>query len=267
MKLQSPHPDRDYWIAISLFAFCTFMFIMVNRTPNDGRHQLKFWLGYLASDKPGRRELAAVHLRQESRKVVPHLLRMVESSDTNLQAQAVLAFTAMDGHARPAIPELAKLLWNDTSSLAAARSLAGIGRASLPALTNALDSPVRYVRSNAARGIGLLHADARPAVPLLVNVLADRDETLRWAASRALGHIAAEPDQAVPALVYRLDDQSLEVRKMAIISLGKFHGRAKAAVPALRHKVLWGVNQDIRNAAVFALKEIVPTAPATSDMN
>lgn len=267
MKFQSPHPDRDYWIATSLFAFCTFMFIMVNQGPVDRGPELKFWLSYLESSRPDRRELAASHLRQESRAVMPRLLRMMESHDTNTQAQAVLAFAAMNGHARPAIPELARLLRRDTTSLAAARALAAIGRSSLPALTNALYSPVRFVRSNAARGIGLLHADARPAVPLLVNVLADRDETLRWAASRALGHIAAKPDQAVPALVSRLEDQSLEVRKMAIVSLGKFRGDAKAAVPALRHKVLWGVSQDIRNAAVFALKEVDPAAPAMPDMN
>lgn len=266
MKFQSPHPDRDYWIAVSIFAFVTFMFIMLNRADIQDNH-LRVWLSWLTSDQSGRRELAISALRGESAAVVPRLVRMVESGDTNQQAKAELAFGALDGHARPAIPKLAKLLWSEKSSLSAARSLAGIGRAALPTLTNALAAPVRFVRSNAARGIGLLHADARPAVPLLVNVLADQDETLRWAASRALGHIAAEPEQAVPALVNRLEDQSLEVRKMAIISLGKFHGHAKAAVPALRHKVLWGMSQDIRNAAVFALKEIDPTASATTDMN
>lgn len=259
MKLQSPHPDRDYWIAISLFAFCTFMFIMVNRGPDDGGHQLKFWLGNLTSADSGRREQAAAHLRQEGRTVLPHLLRMIESRDTNMQAQAVLAFAAMDGHARPAIPKLAKLLWNDTSSLAAARALAGIGRSALPALTNSLKSPVLYVRRNAARGIGLLRTDARSAVPQLVQVLEDVDDDLRYFSSRALGQIALEPEQAVPALVSRIQDKSLEVRKMAIVSLGKFRGEAKAAVPALRHKVLWSNHLEVRNAALLALKEIDPT--------
>ncbi len=266
MKLESPTPDRDYWIAMCLFAFCTFMFIMANRgTVNDNR--LKVWLSWLASDRPERRELAASALRDASAAVVPQLVRMVQSCDTNLQAQALPAFTALGVHAWPAIPELEQLLRQEASSLPAARALAAVGRSSLPTLTEALASPVRFVRSNAARGIGLLHADGRPAVPLLVRVLNDRDDDLRYFASRALGHIAAEPEQAVPALVARMEDNSLEVRKMAIVSLGKFRGGATAAVPALRHKALWGVNQDIRNAAVFALKEIDPTASATSDMN
>ena len=252
---------------MSIFAFSMFMFIMVNRGPDDGGHQLKFWLGYLASNNPERRELAGVHLRQESREVLSHLLRMIESRDTNVQAQAVLAFAAMDGHARPAIPKLAKLLWNDTSSLAAARALAAIGRSALPALTNSLASPVLYVRRNAARGIGLLRADARSAVPQLVQVLDDPDDDLRYFASRALGHIALEPEQAVPALVSRIQDKSLEVRKIAIVSLGKFRGEAKAAVPALRHKVLWSNHQDIRNAALLALKEIDPAESVPGAQN
>jgi|GEM_PF-2805252 HEAT repeat protein len=266
MNLQSPHPDRDYWIVVSAFTAFALTLILLNRAEvNDSR--LRTWISCLASEQPDRRQQAVIALREESATVIPQILRMVRSGDPNQQAQAERAFAAMSSHARPAIPQLEKLLWNEKASLAAARSLAGIGRASLPTLTNALAAPVRYVRSNAARGIGLLHADARPAVPLLVNVLADKDEALRWAASRALGNIAAEPEQAVPALVTRLDDQSLEVRKMAIISLGKFRGEARTAVPALRHKVLWGMSQDIRNAAVFALKEIDPIASSTADMN
>lgn len=254
-------------MAMGIFSACTLLFIFINRRPDGPGRELKFWLGYLASDRSERREMATTALRQMSETVVPQLLRMVQSGDTNVQAQAVLGFVALDGHARPAIPQLARLLWKETSSLAAARALAGIGRASFPALTNALDAPVRHVRSNAARGLGLLHADARPAVPLLVNVLADRDETLRWAASRALGHIAAEPAQAVPALLTRLEDRSLEVRKVAIISLGKFHEHAKAAIPALRQKALHGTTKEIRNAALFALKEVDPGATMNVDLN
>lgn len=267
MKPSAERTDRNYWMAMGIFAVCTLLLIFINRRPGRSDYQLRFWLGYLASDRPERQEMATAALREMSATAVPQLVRMVASGDTNLQAQAVLGFVALDGHARAAIPQLGQLLWNETSSLAASRALAGIGRAAFPVLTNALRAPVRYVRSNAARGIGLLRAEARPAVPMLVNVLDDRDEALRWAASRALGHIAAEPAQAVPALLTRLDDQSIEVRKMAIISLGKFHEQARAAIPALRRKALHGSTEEIRNAALFALKEVDPGVIVTRDLN
>ncbi len=267
MKSTIYNPDRSYWAAMTLFSLATLLFILLNSLPAYPDQYLKLWLSYLASDRPERKEMAVAELRQSSKTVLPQLLRMIHSGDTNLQAQAVLAFVAMNGHARPATPRLAQLLRHEATSLAAARALAGIGRSSLPVLTNALNSPVRYVRSNAARGIGLLGFDAHPAVPLLVRVLEDRDDNLRYFASRALGRIAAEPEQAVPALVTRINDPSREVRKMAILSLGKFHEQAKVAVPALRHKALRGVNQDVRNAAVFALNEIDPTWSAAENQN
>lgn len=267
MNLQSPHPDRDYWIAMGMFTVCTLFCIHLIHNVGYPESQFRFWLGYLTSDRPALRQLAVSEFRQESEALLPLLLHKIASADTNDQAQAVMVFAAMDGHARPAIPKLAKLLHHETSSLAVARALGGIGRSSLPVLTNALHSPVRFVRSNATRGIGLLHSDGRVAVPLLVKALEDRDDDLRYFASRALGHIAAEPEQAVPALVGRFDDPSLEVRRIAIVSLGKFHEHAKAAVPALRQKELWGANQEIRDAAAFALKEIDPTASASGSGN
>lgn len=267
MKLESPHPDRDYWIAMGIFTLCTLCFIHINQETGYPDSQFKFWLGYLTSKRPELQQLAISEFRQESEAVIPLLVSKIESKDTNVQAQAVLVFNALDGHGRPAVPKLAMMLHQETSSLAAARALAGIGRSSLPVLTNALHSPVRFVRSNAARGICLLHSDGRVAVPLLVKVLDDYDDDLRYFASRALGHIAEVPEQAVPALLGRLDDRNLEVRRMAIVSLGKFHAQARSAVPALRQKALRGANQEIRQAAAFALKEVDPTAAITGSMN
>ncbi len=249
--------DRDYWIAMGLFALVTFVFIVAHREPAHHEYRLGFWLGYLTSDRPERREMAVSALRQMGDSALPHLLRMVEFGDTNLQAQAVLAFVAMDGRAQSATPQLEQLLRNEAASLPAARALAGIGRSSLPVLTNALASEVRYVRNNAARGLGLLHSDAQVAVPLLIHVLDDQDDDLRFFASRALGYIAERPDQTVPALVTRLVDSNLEVRKIAARSLAQFHARAKTAVPALL-KALASADDSFKETVAFALEEIDP---------
>ena len=242
-----------------LFSMVALILIVTYREPTHHGMRLRFWLGYLTSERPGRREMAVSALRQMGNVALPHLLRMVESGDTNLQAQAVLAFAAMDGHARPASPQLEQLLWKEPTSLPAARALAGIGRSSLPALTNALASDVRYIRNNAARGLGLLHSDAQTAVPLLIHVLEDQDDDLRYFASRALGRIAAHPGETVPALVKRLEDSNSEVRTSAVRSLARFHTQAKPAVPALL-KALASADESFKATVTLALNEIDPAA-------
>lgn len=240
-----------------VFSMVALILIVTYGEPAHHGYRLRFWLGYLTSERPGRREMAVSALRQMGDSALPHLLRMVASGDTNLQAQAVLAFVAMDGHARSATRKLEQLLQNETASLPAARALAGIGRSSLPVLTNALASDVRYIRNNAARGLGLLHSDAQAAVPLLINVLEDEDDDLRFFASRALGYIAERPGQAVPALVTRLEDTNPEVRKIAARSLGLFHAQARPAVPALL-KALASDDESFKETIAFVLKEIDP---------
>ena len=267
MKAASTISDRNYWFAMSLLLVSGALFIFANRGPIDSDQRFTDLICSLSSDRPEVKEAATLALQESSISFVPRLLRMIRSGNGNLQAQAVLAFAAMGGHARSAVPQLAQFLRDPSSSQAAARSLAAIGRPALPALTNALNSPLRYVRGNAARGIGLLHSIGRPAIPILVQALEDDDDIVRYFVSRALGQIAEEPAQVVPALLSRLDDRSLDVRKMAILSLARFHENAMPALPALRNKALHGFNQNIRDAAVFALQAVEPTASGPEEMN
>jgi HEAT repeat protein len=68
----------------------------------------------------------------------------------------------------------------------------------------------------------------------------------------------AVPALVVPALVGVLENEAdPETRERAIAALGRLGSRAKAAVPALR-AALDDANQEVRQQAVSALKQIAP---------
>ena len=256
-------PDRDFFILLGIFSVGLCLAILVNREPAHQARPLSAWLRDLSADDAGKRDDAQKALRQMGVKVLPHLLARIEAADTNIQTRGILGFTALGSVAMPATQALAVLLSKNETSLPAARALAAIGPASIPVLTNSLSSPVRFVRTSGARGLGRMGRDARPAVPALVGALDDDDDDLRYFAARALGHIAEEPDLTVPALAARLEDRSVEVRKMAAHSLGQFRQRAQLAVPALL-QAMQGNDSGVKLTALFALKEIDPEAAATA---
>lgn len=232
-------------------------FVLANQQPPDESRPLNAWLRDLSARESYRRNRAEAAVRQLGAGVVPVLLARLESTRTNEQAQAILGFAALGDRAKPALPQLAKLLHHEATALSAARAVAAIGPPGVPLLTNALAGPIRSVRIACARALGRLRADARPVVPALVGVLDDNDERLRCFAARSLGHLAAEPVQAVPALIARLEDPNADVRQSAAHSLGLFHGRASVAVPALV-KALDDRDLSVKLTAAFALREINP---------
>ena len=251
------HSDRDYFLTMGIFSVAILAFVLANREPPRATRSLDAWLRDLSATEPFRRTSAELALRQMGVRVVPALLARLESSYTNDQTRAVLAFAVLGDMARPAIPQLTELLQREGSTLLAARALVALGPAAVPLLTNSLTSPVGFIRSSSARALGRMRTDGRLAVPALVRVLDDDDDDLRYFAARALGNLAVEPVQAVPALVMRLEDRSVEVRKIAARSLGQFRGRAKIAVPAL----LKALNSDevgVKLTAAYALREIDP---------
>lgn len=253
------HSDRDYFLTMGIFSVAILAFVLANREPPRATRSLDAWLRDLSATEPFRRTSAEVALRQMGVRVVPALLARLESSYTNDQMRAVLAFAVLGDMARPAIPQLSELLQREGSTLLAARALAAIGPTGVPMLTNALAGPVGFIRSSSARALGRMRTDGRLAVPALVRVLDDDDDDddLRYFAARALGNLAVEPVQAVPALVMRLEDRSVEVRKIAARSLGQFRGRAKVAVPALI-KTLERDELSVKLTAAYALREINP---------
>jgi HEAT repeat protein len=92
------------------------------------------------------------------------------------------------------------------------------GPASLPHLVSALSDP--DVCWAAARSLGGLNADAAPAVPALEQALASPIPRLRRAAAGTLGRIGPAAAGAGPALGRALDDDDEDMRETAAAALG-----------------------------------------------
>ena len=251
------HSERDYFITLGMIFVALIAFVFAHREPAPSTRPLSAWLHDLESTESYRHNTAEATVHRMGVSIVPALLARLESSNPKDQAQAILGFEALGDVGRPALPSLMKLLEIERTSLPAARSLAAIGPAAVPILTNGLASQTVFIRNSSARALGRLRTDGRLAVPALVGVLNDEDDDLRYFATRALGSLATEPGQSVPALVDRLADSNVEVRKIAARSLGQFHGKASGAVPALR-RTLNNDEEAVKLTAAFALREIYP---------
>jgi HEAT repeat protein len=159
-----------------------------------------------------------------------------------------MAFTALGTQARPAIPDLIKLLTpayeaahqseigrlKDMQANAAASILRGMGGAAIPPVIGALSSKDREVRFGVAMTLGDFHSHAKEVIPSLIKALEDQDKDVRWRAARSIGDLRQMPDVSVPALAKIVrDDPEGNVRSYAIMALGKFGADATASIPDL----------------------------------
>jgi HEAT repeat protein len=133
-------------------------------------------------------------------------------------------------------------------------------QAAVPALSEALGDPHRFVRSWAAMALHEIGPAARPATANLIRMLESDAENLRgrsWCAS-ALPEVGADPDLAVPALVRVLaKDASEEVRAVAVLSLesyGPEAARRGATLPLV--DALSDPHWKVRGNAACALPEM-----------
>ncbi|HXT42482.1 MAG TPA: HEAT repeat domain-containing protein [Candidatus Angelobacter sp.] len=148
--------------------------------------------------------------------------------------RAANAFRALGADGKPAIPELANLIFQNHRADEAAIALAGIGQDALPELANALSHTNARIRMAAVGGLRRWRGDAGNVVPLLIKALTDESHPVRLNAVNALGELAQEPVIAVPALIQALRDKSPAVRLSATVALEMFGKDAEAALPALR---------------------------------
>lgn len=98
-------------------------------------------------------------------------------------------------------------------------ALERLGRAAVPALSDAMNSPDAHVRSAVAWTLGRMGTKAGTAWESLARALEDPDADVRRASAWALGRIGAEARKAAPALVRALEDPSADVRSAVSTAL------------------------------------------------
>ena len=147
---------------------------------------------------------------------------------------AVDGFEVLGTNAEPAVPELAKLLREDSECLLEVASVLNkIGPKGFMLFTNTLNThPSSRVRDYMIWAIG--HggvADRKAISPLLINALNDPYWKIRGDAAEALG--GGDASVVVPALIRTLDDGNSYPREQAYHSLGGYGPAAKDAIPKL----------------------------------
>jgi PBS lyase HEAT-like repeat len=218
-------------------------------SPDEPAYQgvpLSSWLADLAADNGDPRALAAVQAMDTN--AVPHLVRAiagwhhrrwkdrlhaigstlpgtgrrVQDPANDRYCGAIFAFKALGPKATNAVPQLRKLLGSQNGD-GAARALAHIGPAALPALADAVTNASPAVRYHGLLGVSLLETNGGPALPAVVKCLHDTNiafgTQIRWTAILALGEMRDAGRAAVPVLTELLDDPDPAVHTLATQSL------------------------------------------------
>lgn len=192
---------------------------------------LSYWLqGYVIASGPSATTHANTAVRAAGTNAIPLLLRMLQTQDSPTENKLVAwafsipyvrehytrpfdeSFQAWQGFrdlgiiAAPAIPDLIKILNENTNTTTVEYSAAILG------------------------GLG---PAASNAVPTLLRIATGTNQAARDAALGALGQIHCHPDTVVPLLVAALHDPSAQIRDEAASALIGFGADAKPAVPAL----------------------------------
>ena len=142
-------------------------------------------LEWVAARQSGETTLGQIILSSE--KLIP--------PDISTQSKGVAIFEALGPMAKPAIPNLVKLLEDKKSGVAnaAADSLTRIGHTAIPSLIEALTNQNQFVQFYAVRSLkymkdttGNFKIEIRPAIPILVVRLSDDNPRMRQSAAAAL---------------------------------------------------------------------------------
>ncbi len=124
----------------------------------------------------------------------------------NPNLQAMLCIQILGPDARSAIPALENMLTDEEMSILATRSLAAIGPAAVPVLTNALVATSSdRVRWNILEALGNLGPAAKPAAPFLLRLVENKGSAVGLSASdlalRALVEIETDSAALKPLLI------------------------------------------------------------------
>ena len=195
------------------------------------------------------------------------------SQGIDYQQRALHGFEILGPLAKPAIPDLIKIIGKFDNYPATALSY--IGSDAVPTVIGVLIAntnadfygnwrrgiPDNLIRENAILALQLLGTNAEAAVPYLIHCLPDEDQRSRADLAPALASVGHnQPEIIVPALIYILTNSATYRHFDAIESLTAFGSKATPAVP-----VLWTMCQmpdaQLQIRAAVAVKTIAPQTP------
>lgn len=289
-------------VLLAAVAICGFWLTAHDgREPHFKQRKLSEWITeYRSARSADARRQAEEAIRAIGTNALPPLLLWIrqEDSDTRQRAFrlverlgfskielrralrwrsfAFFGFRLLGPAAGPAIPELTRLLENDSAAIdygknltvaeSAVLALGEIGAAAIPALSRALTNRNVNVRKSAALKLGEFGLAAGETIPALVGALSDTNVEVRLYATRSLGQIHENPGLVVPALVKDLSNRWDLLRKDTALALAAFGPQAEPAVPQLMQLLSNKLEEPmVRNAAQGALRAIAGDADQKTD--
>lgn len=159
----------------------------------------------------------------------PELLRTIESEDSSVRNNALVALQYYP---------------KQTDTV-------------IPLMVQSLKDSNLYVRVTAVKALNKIDPQntfKSDLVPVLIGCLADTEDAANEAV-RTLGELHRDANLAVPALVGSLQSEKSYIRNNSAAALGRFGGQARLAIPALE-KALNDSDPTVRRLAADSLKQI-----------
>jgi HEAT repeat protein len=322
--LQTRLVVKKLLLLLGLLIFCACLIGIARNHRNNPQNQvyqgktLAAWCWQIYSPDPNAHEQAAAAFKAMGKEAVPGLISLLRTKDSPfnnfiwsmapklprwlshfllkrtppLRAGAVHGAAArclgiIGSDAAPAVPDLALALHDPEIGLRwdAATALARIGKASVPALVEAMHASDPNLRHAAVFGLTEIGSESPQAVRALVDALGDSSEPVRASAIRGLGNIGKPivptlteamekgsevarqaagtalisacplPRIVVPPFTKMLQDDSPRLRESAARALGNACAGTKRAIPELT-RAADDTDEQVRAAAKEALDKI-----------
>jgi hypothetical protein len=202
-----------------------------------GTNALPFLVAWLRYDHPTPKERTAeiiywLRAKLSSSTLVRNGLRPLVRAEI-----AEFGFEALRTNASPAIPALAKLIRDHTSSATttreAAAALACTGAHGIQTLEELLRDPTQPNRAQIVSGL-ISGGESEPTTAqVLIEFVQDRDLEVAFHCAASLCRFRPAPTEAIAVLKKGLADPRAPVRLASIDSLANFGNEASSAVPEL----------------------------------
>ena len=184
---------------------------------------------------------------------IPYYLKLMADSNDGLRRYwGGHAIVILGPAATSAIPALVDFLNNNNrAGYEAARGLAAIGPAAVPAVIGTIESSTNLTRARAIEILGEYGPSASSAVPVLTQIIRS-DSPLAWPAMQALVEIETNQEVVLPLLALHVSDTNTAVGNSAIGAAYALGRLGNAGVPLLL-MMLTNEARIVRGSAAGAL--------------
>lgn len=181
---------------------------------------------------------------------------MDTTEEDRIRWRAAQGLSALGARAKPALPELKRLLFTNfwhSSIKESAYALAAIRPEGIDILTNSIQTNNEWSGMCAIWALGQHPDTGTNCIPFLIQCTKSSSQGTAEGAIEVLGLFHTEAAQVVPVLTNLLTSPNTQLSTRAAISLGRFGKKAAEALPLLQNMTNAPATRD---AALQAIRQI-----------